>query len=146
MVATIFSSLAFLSSSISMANLSRLVVASSSLALLYSFVSAANLSCVLATTVTSLSFLSNSLSSPRFNNLTAARCCLSWSFVSDDLFFPTSVFFCSPFVLSFSRLILRLSFLYSAVSEALFALSFSFLSECFFFVRAKAALAYSRNE
>ena len=47
--------------------------------------------------------------------------------------------------LSFSCLILSLSFLYSSVSEALFALNFSFLSELFF-VHAKAALAYSRNE
>ena len=45
----IFSSLAFLSSSVSMANLSRLVAASfSSLALLSSSVSMANLSCLLA--------------------------------------------------------------------------------------------------
>ena len=37
-------------------------------------------------------------------------------------------------------------FLCSSVSEALFALSFSFLCERFFFVHAKAALEYSRNE
>ena len=30
------------------------------------------------------------------------------------------------------------------VPEALFALSFSFLSECFFFIQAKADLAYSQ--
>ena len=35
---------------------------------------------------------------------------------------------------------------FSTISEALFALSFSFLSECFFFVHAKAALAHSLNE
>ena len=64
-VATIFSSLAFLSSSISMANLSRLVAVSfSSLALLSYSVSTANMSCLLATTFSSLRFLSNSLSSP----------------------------------------------------------------------------------
>ena len=153
-VATIFSSLAFLSSSISMANLSRLVAASfSSFALLSFSVSTANLSGLLATTqqkmicymrcvnaffiditiffvnmtdfschfnqkdtlripneclcvilthyfllctFSSLKFLSNSLSSPRFNLLIVARCCFSWSSVSDDLFFPSSVFFGSP--------------------------------------------------
>ena len=48
-IATIFSILAFLSSSVSMANLSRLVAASfSSLALLSFSVSMANLSCLLA--------------------------------------------------------------------------------------------------
>ena len=78
-VATIFSSLAFLSSSVSMANLSRLVTTSfSSLALLSSSVSTANLSCLLAITFSSLRFLSNSLSSPRFNLLRVARCCFSW--------------------------------------------------------------------
>ena len=40
-----------------------------------------------------------------------------------------------------SRLILSLSFLCSSVYEALFALSFSFLSERFSSVHAKAALA-----
>ena len=75
-VATSFSSLAFLSSSVSMANLSHLVVASfSSLALLSSSVSMAKLSCLLATTFSVLSFLSNSLSSPRFNLLRVARSC-----------------------------------------------------------------------
>ena len=78
-VATIFSSLAFLSLSISMANLSRLVAASfSSLALLSSSVSTANLRCLLATTFSSLRFLSNSLSSPRFNLLREARRCFLW--------------------------------------------------------------------
>ena len=117
-VATIFSSLAFLSSSISIANLSHLVAASSP-----------NLSSLLATTFSSLRFLSNSLSSPRFNLLRVARSCFSWF----------SVFLFSPLVLS-------LSFLCSSVSDALFALSFSFLSECFFFVHVKSALAYNRNE
>ena len=42
---------------------------------------------------------------------------------------------------------ISLSFLCSSVSEALFALRFSFLSECvLFFVHAKAALARSRNQ
>ena len=87
----------------------------SSLALLSSSVSMANLSCLLATTFSSLSLLSNSLSSPRFHLLRVSRRCYSWF----------SVFL-------FSRLILSILFL---------ALSFSFLSECFFFVHAKAALA-----
>ena len=43
---------------------------------------------------------------------------------------------------SFSRLILSLSFLCSSVYVALFALSFSFLSERFSSVHAKAAIAY----
>ena len=117
-VATIFSSLAFLSSSISMANLSRLVAASfSSFALLSCSVSMANLSSLLATTFSCLRFLSNSLSSPHFNLLRVARCCFSWSSVSDDLFFPSSVFFFVLLLaLSFLRLILSLSFLYSSVS------------------------------
>ena len=123
-VATIFSSLAFLSSSISMANLSRLVAASfSSLALLSSSVSTANLSYLLATTFSSLRFLSNTLLSPRFNLLRVARRCFLWFYVS-----------------SFSCLILSFSFLCSSVSEALFALSLSFLSERFFFIHPKAAL------
>ena len=41
--------------------------------------------------------------------------------------------------------ILSLSFLCSSVSEALFTLGFSYLSECFIFVHDKAALARSRN-
>ena len=111
-VATIFSSLDFLSSSISMAKLSRLVASTFSyLALLSSSVSMANLSCSLSTSFSSFKFLSNSLFSRRFNLLRVARRCFLWF----------SVFFCS-------RLILRLSFLYSVVPEALFALSFSFLS------------------
>ena len=91
-VATIFSSLAFLSSSVSMANLSRLVAALfSNFALLSSSVSMAYLSCLLATTFSSLRFLSNLLSSPRFNLLRVARHCFSWSSVSDDLSFPLIV-------------------------------------------------------
>ena len=74
-VATIFSSLAFLSSSVSMANLSRLVATSLTffswsiyMAKLSRFVAAS-----LVTTFSSLSFLSNSFSSPRF----MARRCFS---------------------------------------------------------------------
>ena len=47
--------------------------------------------------------------------------------------------------ISFSRLILSLSFLCSSVYEALFDLSFSFLSERFSSVHAKAALAYNNT-
>ena len=73
-VATIFSSRAYLSSSVSMTNLKRLVAASfSSLVLLSSSVSMANLSCSISTTFSSLRFLSSSLSLPRFNLLRLAR-------------------------------------------------------------------------
>ena len=90
--ATIFSSLTFLSSSVSMANLRCLVAASfSSLALFSSSISTANLTCLLVTTFSSLSFLFNSFSSPRFNLLRVARRCFSWSSASDDLFFPHAV-------------------------------------------------------
>ena len=63
------------------------------------------------------------------------------------LSFPLVVFLFPLLSLTFSSLILSVSFL---CSEALFALSFSFLSKLFFgfyFVHAKAALAYpySRN-
>ena len=106
-----------------MTNLSRLVAASfSSLALLSSSVSMVNLSCLLATTFSSLSFLSYSFSSPRYNLLRMAKCWFLWSSVS------------------FSRLILSLSFLCSSVSETLFALSFLFLSERFSSVHAKVEM------
>ena len=167
MVATIFSSLAFLSSSVSNRQLepfgsyhllqscfsffvclhgqtelfgSCIILQSCS-----SFVSTANLRCLLVTTFSSLSFLSNSFSSPRFNLLRVVRRCFSWSSVSDDLFFSSCNFLVLLLALSFSRLFLSLCFLYSSVSEALFALCFPFLSERFFFVHAKAALAYCRN-
>ena len=72
-------SLAFLSSSVFMANLSRLVAASfSSHALLTSSVSIATLSSLLAATFSSLLFLFNSLSSPHFILLRVARHCFSW--------------------------------------------------------------------
>ena len=94
-VATIFSSPAFFSSSISMANLSSLVAASfPSLPLLSSFVSTANMSSLLVTTFSSLRLLSNSLSSPRFNLLRVAKRSFLWF---------------SVFLLT--RLILGLSFL-----------------------------------
>ena len=118
MVATIFFSLAFLSSSVSMVKLP------SSPDLLSFF--ARLLSRLVA--VSSLSFLSISFSSPRYNLLSMANHCFLWSSIS------------------FSRLILSLSFLCSSVSEALFASSFSFLSKHFSSAHAKAALAYSRNE
>ena len=101
----------------------------------------ANLSCSVGTIFSSLTFLSNSFSSPRFNLLRVARRCFPWSSVSDDFFFPLVLLL----ALSLSRLILSLSFLCSSVSETLFALCFSFISEHFsgfFFVHGKAALAY----
>ena len=124
-----------------------LVAASfSSLALLSSSVSMANLSCLLATTFSSPSFLFNSFSSPSFNLLRVARRCYSWSSVSEDLFFSSCSFLVLLLDLSFSCLMLSLPFLCSSVSEALFALSFSFLSKhLLFFVQAKAALAYNNT-
>ena len=110
-VAIIFSSLDFLSLSISMAKLSSLVAATfSSLALLSFSVSMANLSCSLSTTFSSFRFLFNSLSSPRFNLLRVAGV----------------VVFCFHMFASYPQPFFPL------VSEALFALSFSFLSECSF--------------
>ena len=100
-VATIFSSLDFLSLSISMAKLSSLVAATFSSLALHSFsVSTANLSCSLSTTFSSFRFLSNSLSSPRFNILRVGGRCgflfsyiriLSSAFLSSSL--CSSVFF-----------------------------------------------------
>ena len=108
----------------------------SSLVLLSSSVSTANLSCLLATTFSSLRSTSTSLQSFESGQVL-------FLVVSGDLFFPLVVLL----ALSFSRLILSLSFLCSSVSEALLALSFSFLSErfflSFFFVHAKA-LAYRK--
>ena len=77
MGATIFTSLAFLSASVSMTNLSHLVAASFSSLALSSSVSMANLSCLLVTTFSSLKLLSNSLSSPRFHLLRVGRRCYS---------------------------------------------------------------------
>ena len=120
---------AILSSSVSRANLSRLVATIFfSLALLSSSVSMANL----ATTFSSLSFLSISLSSPRFILLRVARRFFSWSSVADDLFFSCCSFWVILLALSYSRSILSLSFICSSVSEALFALSFSFEVNFFF--------------
>ena len=97
----------------------------SSLVLLSSSVSTANLCCLLATTFSSLRFFSTS---PRFNLLRVWRC-FSW----------LSIFRVISSILS-------LSFPCSSISEALFSLRFSLLSERFFFVHAKAALARSRNK
>ena len=91
----------------------------SSLVLLSSSVSTANLSCLLATTFSSLRFLFS------FTSLQ--------SFESGQALFPV-VFY---FLIFASYSILSLSFLCSSLSEALFAISFSFLSECFFFVMLK---------
>ena len=92
----------------------------SSLVLLSSSVSTANLSCLLATTFSSLRFLFN------FTSLQ--------SFESGQALFLVVFYFLIFGVLSS---ILSLSFLCSSVSEALFTLSFSFLSECFYFVMIK---------
>ena len=107
-IATIFTSLAFLTYSVSMTNLSHWVLQSCSFS---SSISMANQSCLLAATFSSLRLLSNSLSSPRFHLLRVGRRCYSWF---------------SVFLLS--GLILSISFLCSSITEALFALSFSFLS------------------
>ena len=83
---------------------------------------------LLATIFSRFRFLSNSLSSPLFNLLRVARSCFLWFFV---FFFP--------------HLILGLSFLYSSVSDALFAqlliykatlarCSFSWFSVFFFLI------------
>ena len=96
----------------------------SSLVLLSSSVSTANLSCLLATTFSSLRFLFN------FTSLQ--------SFESGQRGFLFSHF------RVFSS-ILNLSFLCSSVSEALFTLSFSFLSERFFFIMIKLLLVEINN-
>ena len=88
----------------------------SSLVLLSSSVSTANLSCLLATTFSSLRFLFN-FTSPQ-------------SFESGQRGFLFSHFRVLSSILS-------LSFLCSFVSEALFTLSFTFVSERFFFVMIK---------
>ena len=88
----------------------------------------------------------NSISYQVTNALSVSR---GFLFLKTFSFFFFCIFFVLLLALSFSRLIISLSFLCSSVSEALFAFSFSFLSEHsfgFFFVHAKAALAYSRNE
>ena len=98
----------------------------SSLVLLSSSVSVANLSCLLATTFSNLRFLFNFTS---LQSLESGKALFLW----------LSIF-------SFSHLILNPQPFFSSISEALFALSFSFLSEHFFFVHAKAALARTRNQ
>ena len=124
-----------------MANLSRLVAASFfSLALLSSFVFTANLSCLLATTFFSLSFLSNSFSAPRFNLLRVARCYLSWSSVSDDLFFSSCSFWFS-FLLYLVR-ILSSAFHSSVLRSLELCLLISMYFFGFLFVHAKATLVY----
>ena len=95
-------------SSVSMANLNRLVATSFALLL-------SPLGCLLATTFSSLSFLSNSFSSPHFNLLGVARRCFSWSSVSDNLFFSSCNFLVILLALSFLRPILSHSFLCSSV-------------------------------
>ena len=96
----------------------RIAAPYSSLILLSSSVSTANLSYLLATTFSSLRFLVNFT--------------LLQSFESGQALFLVVLS-----IFSFSRLILSLSFLWSSVSVTLFASSFSFLSERFFFVMLK---------
>ena len=123
---TTFSSLAFLSSSISMVTLSRLVaVLFSSLALLSSSISKANLYCLLATTFSSLRFLFNSLSSPRFFLLRVTRRC----------FLCFSVFLFSHHIPSLSFLCIK--------SLKVCLHKFPISKERFFFVHAKAAIVHS---
>ena len=107
-VATIFSSLDFLSLSIFMAKLSSLVAATfSSLALLSSSVSTANLSCLLSTTFSSFRFLSTH--------------CRHLASIFRE--WPGVVVFCFRMFASYPQPFFPL------VSEALFSLSFSFLNE-----------------
>ena len=82
---------------------------------LVSSVSMANLSSLLVTSFSSLRFLSNSLSSPCFR---VARRCFSWSSVSDDLFFPSSVFcFFLVLFLALSFRVLSSAFLSSVLQS-----------------------------
>ena len=85
-------------------------------------VATANLYCLLETTFSSLRFLFNFTSLQSFES-------------------GQRGFLFSHFRVLYS--ILSLSFLCSSVSEALFTLSFSFLSERFFFVHNKVALAHN---
>ena len=98
----------------------------SSLVLLSSSVSTANLSCLLATTFSSLRFLFNFTSLQYFE--------------SGQALFLVVIYF-----LIFASYPQSSAFL-SSVLQSLKLLSFSFLSERFFFVHAKAALARSRNQ
>ena len=96
----------------------------SSLVLLSSSVSTANLGCLLATTFSSLRFLFN------FTSLQSLE--------SGQAQFLVVIYF-----------LIFASYPQSSVLQSLklcLLLSFSFLSERFFFVHAKAALACSRNQ
>ena len=100
----------------------------SSLVLLSSSVSTANLSCLLAITSSSLRFL--------------------FSFTSlQSLEIGQALFLVVFYFLIFTSYPQSSAFLSSVLqSLKLFALSFSFLSESFFLVMLKAALARSRNQ
>ena len=127
LVATIFSSLAFLSSSVYMAKLSCLVAASfSSLALLSSSISTANLRCLLVKPSPVLDF-----SPTHFHHLASIfieRLC----FVSRGLLFLTTFSFplviCWLYFLLYLFRVLSSAFFFPLflVSEALFALSIPF--------------------
>ena len=91
----------------------------SSLVLLSSSVSTANLSCLLVTTFSSLRFLFNFTSLQSFESGQALFLVVFYFLIFRS--YPQSSAFLSC----------------SSVSEALFTLSFSFLSECFFFFMIK---------
>ena len=59
-------------------------------------------------------YISYNFSSPRFNLVAVVRCCFLWSSVSNDFFFSSCSFLVLLLALSFSRLILTLSFLLCA--------------------------------
>ena len=112
----------------------------SSLVLLSSSVSTANLSYLLATTFSSLRFLFNFTSLQSFES--GQRYLLATTFSSLRFLFNfTSLQSFESgqryFLIFASSSILSLSFLCSFVSEALFTLSFTFVSERFFFVMIK---------
>ena len=110
-----------------MASLSRLVAASfSSLSLLSYSVSTINMSCLLVTTFSSLRFLSNSFHCRHLASIFGSGLALFLVVFCFLIFasYPQPFF---PPVLQ--------------VSESLFALSFSFISERFFFKHASAALS-----
>ena len=90
--------------------------------------------------------ISYSFSSRPFNLLRVARHCFSWCSVSDDLYFSS----CSFLVLYLFRILSSAflsSVLSSSVSEALFALNFSFLREpCFFFLASFSTVEMNNTD
>ena len=106
----------------------------------------ANLSCLLATT------FSIYYTQGCGTQIQGCGTQIQGHFSSKRPFLLPLVLFFVLFTLSFLRLIVSLSLLCSSVTEALFALSFSFLNErCLYFFgfsfdHAKATLPYSINE